>query len=85
MNDIETRDAAAFLGRYPNASDEALEAHLAECRVRRWAEWLLGAEVVQAAIVIEGEPPTVVLRIVPKAYVEHITLDVGFAAEVLRG
>ena len=36
MNDIETRDAAAFLERYPNASDDALEAHLSECRVRRW-------------------------------------------------
>lgn len=38
MNDIETQDAAAFLERYPNASNEALEAHLSECRVRRFAE-----------------------------------------------
>ena len=35
-DDIELRDAVAFVDRYPNAEPGALEAHLAECRVRRW-------------------------------------------------
>ena len=80
MNDIETRDAAAFLERYPNASDDALEAHLSECRVRRFAEWATGLEVLSARLSADG-----VLHVMPKAYPKFITIDVGFAEEVLRG
>jgi hypothetical protein len=41
MSDFDTLDTAAFLARYPAASDEALDAHLQECRLRRYGEWLI--------------------------------------------